>query len=230
VLTDVPLAVDPDEVLRFQGYKKGVDQPTADVRTLFDDALALGQTLMEPRAVVRWCRVDQDGDRLHVDDVVLDIPDIGRDWGPIEHVAAAIITIGEPIERRVAEPWAARELPLAMMLDSVASGAVESLAEYVNDLLCQDGESVGLRVTNRISPGYARWDVEAQRGLFVVCAGDAIGVRLNAAYYMTPAKSISLLVGAGANARVDHYFSQCARCWMPACAYRRVPARRTVHR
>jgi hypothetical protein len=47
---------------------------------------------------------------------------------------------------------------------------------------------------------------------------------------MTPGKSISLLAGAGRAARVDHYFSQCARCWMPACAYRRTPARRTVHR
>ena len=36
------------------------------------------------------------------------------------------------------------------------------------------------------------------------------------------------LVGAGRTARVDHYFSQCARCWMRECAFRRVPARRTV--
>lgn len=226
----MPLAVDPDEVLRFQGYKKGVDHPTTDVLALFDDALALGQTLMEPRAVVRWLPVEQDGDRLHVGDIVLDIPDVARHWGSIEYVAAAIITIGEPIERRVAELWEARELPLAMMLDSVASGAVESLAEYVNDWLCQHGESVGLRVTNRISPGYARWSVEGQRSLFAVCPGDAIGVHLSAECYMTPAKSISLLAGAGVAARVDHYFSQCARCWMPDCAYRRMPAHRTVRR
>jgi len=42
-------------------------------------------------------------------------------------------------------------------------------------------------------------------------------------------KSISLIAAAGARARVDHYFSQCARCWMPECAYRRRPARQTVH-
>src|SRR5687767_6382503 len=86
VLTDVPLAIDPDEVLRFQGYKKGIDQPTADVRALFDEALTLGRRLIEPRAVVRWRAVDhRDGDRLHVSGVVLDIPDIARNWGPIEH-------------------------------------------------------------------------------------------------------------------------------------------------
>jgi hypothetical protein len=231
VLTDIPLAIDPDEVLRFQGYKKGIDRPTADVRALFDDALALGRVLIEPRAAVRWHAVDRhDGDALTVGGVVLDIPDVRENWGAVDHVAAAIITVGEPVERRVAELWAARELPLAMMLDSVASGAVESLAEYVNDQLCQEGAALGLRVTNRISPGYARWDVRGQEALFAVCSGATIGVALNDACYMTPAKSISLLVGAGVEARVDHYFSQCARCWMPACAYRRLPARRTVHR
>jgi len=70
----------------------------------------------------------------------------------------------------VAELWEARELPLASMLDSVGSGAVESLAEYVNDMLCQQGLPA-LKVTNRISPGYADWDVAEQRRLFRLCPG-----------------------------------------------------------
>jgi hypothetical protein len=45
---------------------------------------------------------------------------------------------------------------------------------------------------------------------------------------MTPAKSISWLVGVGREARVDHYFTQCRRCWMRDCAYRRAPATVTV--
>jgi hypothetical protein len=53
VLKDVPLRVDRDEVLRFQGYKKGVDAPDALVLALFDQALALGESLIEPRVVYR---------------------------------------------------------------------------------------------------------------------------------------------------------------------------------
>jgi hypothetical protein len=228
VLADLPLAIDPDEVLRFQGYKKGRDVPGADVRALFGEALAEGRRLMAPRAVARWARVTaQAADRLEVEGQPLAIPGITARWGPVEHVAAAVCTIGEALERRVGALWEARELPLASMLDSVGSGAVESLAEYVNDLLCGQGLP-GLRVTNRISPGYADWDVAEQRALFRLCPGDAAGVVLNEACVMTPGKSISLLVGAGPQARVDHYFSQCARCWMRDCAYRRAPATRTV--
>jgi len=87
-----------------------------------------------------------------------------------------------------------------------------------------------VKVTNRISPGYGTWDVAEQSQLFRLCPAAAAGVSLNDACFMRPAKSISLLVGAGPEARVDHYFSQCARCWMAECAYRRVPARRPVRR
>jgi hypothetical protein len=228
VLADLPLAIDPAEVLRFQGYKQGRDVPTPDVRVLFEEALAEGRRLMAPRVVARWAPViRQDADALLVEGEPLAIPRIGERWGRVEQVAVAVCTIGEALEERVRVLWEARELALASMLDSVGSGAVESLAEYVNDQLCQQGLP-SLRVTNRISPGYGDWDVAEQRGVFRLCPGDAIGVRLNEACVMTPGKSISLMVGAGPEARVDHYFSQCARCWMRDCAYRRVPMRATV--
>jgi hypothetical protein len=231
VLADLPVAIDPDEVLRFQGYKRGADVPGPDVRALFDEALALGRALVAPRAVVRWLPVDaQDGARLVTVDATLAIPDIDRHWGRIERLGVAVCTIGPALERRVGELWAARELPLASMLDGVGSGAVESLAEYVNDLLCQEGIPAGLKVTNRVSPGYGAWDVRDQAAIFRLCPGDAIDVRLNDACFMDPVKSISLVVGAGREARVDHYFSQCARCWMRTCAYRRVPVRRSIRR
>ena len=230
VLADPALAIDPDEVLRFQGYKRGRDVPGPDVRALFETALAEGRRLMRPRALVRWARVTRvAADALEVEGESLAIPRIGALWGEVEHAAVALCTIGEALEQRVAELWEARELPLASMLDSVGSGAVESLAEYVNDVLCQQGLP-SLKVTNRISPGYADWDVAEQPRLFRLCTGEAAGIRLNEACVMTPGKSISLLAGAGRAARVDHYFSQCARCWMRDCAYRRVPARATVHR
>jgi len=231
VLGDLALAIDPDEVLRFQGYKKGVDVPTAEVRALLDDALAEGARLMAPRAALRWMPVRRRGpDTIEVGGETLTIPRTGERWGEVEHVAASVVTIGDALERRVAALWESRELPLASMLDSVGSGAVESLAEYVNDVLCQQGLAAGLAVTNRISPGYADWNVAEQHALFRLCPGAPVGVTLNEACFMTPGKSISLLVGAGRRARVDHYFSQCARCWMRDCAYRRTPARRTVHR
>jgi hypothetical protein len=223
LLGNLPLALDPDEVLRFQGYRRGRDVPSAEVGALLAEALEIGRILMAPRAVVRWIPVPaRDADTLVLDGVALTIPGVEASWGPVTWAAAAICTVGDALERRSAELWDARELPLAMMLDSVGSGAVESLAEQVNNVLCHEGLARGLRVTNRISPGHGSWDVRDQRALFRLCPGEAAGIHLNEACFMTPVKSISLLVGGGPRARVDQYVSQCARCGMRDCAYRRV--------
>ena len=231
VLEGVPLRVDRDEVLRFQGYKKGIDVPDAAVLALFDEALTLGESLIEPRVVYRAIGVTGQGpDLIEAGAARLAIPGIGRWWGALEQVGAGICTVGAAIEERVRCLWDERELPLAVMLDSVGSAAVESLAEYANDLLCQAALPAGIKVTNRISPGYAGWDTAEQAALFSLCPGGPIGVALNESCVMTPGKSISFLVGVGPEARVDHYFTQCRRCWLADCAYRRAPAAVTVHR
>jgi len=232
VLSEVPLRIDPDEVLRFQGYTKGKDRPAPAVAEIYERALEEGGRLMESRAVYRAVPViARGGDSITAaGGVELRIPEIGRLWGAVESVGIAICTIGEALESRVKELWESRELPLAAMLDSVGSAAAECLAEYVNDLLCQEAIAGRLKVTNRVSPGYAGWDVAEQRLVWSLCPGDPAGVTLNSACFMTPTKSISFLVGIGAAARVDHYFTQCRRCWMKACAYRRAPAERTVRR
>jgi cobalamin-dependent methionine synthase I len=138
--------------------------------------------------------------------------------------------VGDVVAERARSLFDQREFPLAVMLDSVGSAAAESLAEYVNDLLCQYALPDNLKVANRISPGYAGWDTAEQAALWRLCPGAPIAVTLNSACFMAPVKSISFLVGIGSEARVDHYFTQCRRCWMSDCAYRRAPAAVTVHR
>jgi len=231
VLRDLPVRIDRDDVLRFQGYKKGASPPTEEVLALFDEAVVLGERLMAPRVVYRAVPVagqsagviEAGGERLH-------IPSIERLWGRLQAIGAGICTVGDAIETRVSALFEAREFPLAVMLDSVGSAAVESLAEFANDVLCQTALRESLKVTNRVSPGYAGWDTAEQAALFRLCPGGPIGVTLNDACFMSPTKSISFLVGVGPEARVDHYFTQCRRCWMSDCAYRRAPADRTVHR
>jgi hypothetical protein len=205
--------------------------PTDDVLALFEEALELGERLMTPAVVYRATPVGaRDADLLEAGGERLHIPEIGRLWGSVEAVGAGICTAGDAVETRVRELFDARELPLAVMLDSVGSAAVESLAEYANDLLCQAALAEGIKVTNRVSPGYAGWDTAEQAALFRLCPGAPIGVTLNSACFMTPTKSISFLVGVGPEARVDHYFTQCRRCWMKDCGYRRAPAAVTVQR
>ena len=225
IFDQIPLRIDRDEVLRFQGYKKGRDLPTPEVEALYERAVQEAARLLVPRAVYRAipvATVEQDALRL-ADGTRFVIRAIHRLWGEIESLGIAICTVGKALEERASSLFAEREFPLAVMLDSVGSAAVECLAEWLNDRLCQLALP-HLKVTNRVSPGYAGWEVKDQVLIFRLCPGEPVEVALNEACVMAPTKSITFAVGIGPEARVDHYFTQCRRCWMRDCAYRRAPA------
>jgi len=228
LLTAIPLRIDPAEVVRFHAYRPGPAPPAA----LHAEALAEAERLITPRLVYRAARVvGLEPDLLALaDGTELHIPDIHHHWGPIEALGIGLVTVGEGIEARVRELGEAGEALRASLLDSAGSAAVECLAEWANDALCLAAIPEGLRVTNRISPGYAGWALAEQPHLLRLCPGGPAGIALSAAGAMNPAKTISFAVGIGPDARVDHYFVQCRRCWAAGCPLRRVPATVTVCR
>jgi hypothetical protein len=232
VLHDVPLAIDPAEVCAFQGYKPPLRLPPEELTARLEAARAEIARLVVPRVAFRTIGVTDAGpDHLGLDSGArLAIPDIGRHWGRVEAVTAAVVTIGVAVEQRVRARHDAGDAIGATLLDSAGSAAVECLAEWVNDHLCQLGVAAGLRVTNRISPGLAGWALDGQAALLELTAAGAIGVGYRTDGGLAPAKSIGLLVGIGREARVDHYFRQCRRCWAEPCPWRRTPAVARVDR
>jgi len=222
----VPLRIDPAEVRAFLGYRTARGDGSAEPEAPLEAALAEVASAMRPRLAYRPVAVArlephrltlEDGTRFH-------IPDIGAHWGGVEAVTAALATIGADVEALVRARRGGGDLVGATLRDSTASAAVECLAEWANDDLCQRGVVDGLRVTNRISPGLAGWDLAEQPALFALLPAATVGVRLALDGTMAPAKSISFLVGMGRAARVDHYFVQCRRCWAEGCPARRMPA------
>ena len=146
-------------------------------------------------------------------------------WGPIARLGLAVITIGEAIEDRIEALFAAREFPLAYMLDSLGSVATEALAEGFLRRLCAERLAQGLKVTSRLSPGYQVWPIEEQRKVFALLPAARIGVQLNPYCIMMPRKSISFAVGIGPEAKMSGV-SPCQACDMRGCDYRRAPRRR----
>lgn len=223
----VSLEIDPQEVLRLQGYRRPSDVPTREVRDILHDAMAEARQVFEPRWVYREFHVqsvDRAGCRLQEGEDLL-IRDAPERWGPIAALGLAVCTIGGAIEDRIESLFARREFPVAYMLDSLGSAAVEALAEAVLRAVCAERLSQGLRVTPRESPGHPRWPIEEQRKVFALLPGDRIGVRLNPYCIMTPRKSISFAAGIGPEAKMGSSLSPCQSCDMRGCAYRRAPRR-----
>jgi hypothetical protein len=232
ILRAVPLAIDPAEVRAFQGYKPLVLLPPGELDARLAAAREAVAGLVRPALAYRVVAVTDagpdhldlaGGHRLH-------IPAIGAHWGPVEAVAAAVVTIGDAADAAARARRAAGDGSGASDLDSAGSAAVECLAEWANDELCRRGIAAGLRVTNRISPGLAGWRVADQALLVDLADGAALGIGRAADGTLMPAKTITFLAGLGTAARVDHYFVQCRRCWVEGCDWRRMTAVARVHR
>ena len=226
-MPELSLEIDPQEVLRLQGYRQPSDVPTRDVLEILQSGMIEAQQAFQPRWLYQEFRVESvslSGCRLH-DGSELLIREIRERWGRIESLGLAICTIGDAIEERIEALYAEREFPLAYMLDSLGSVAVETLAEGIHRQVCAEHLLRDFKVTSRQSPGYPRWAIEEQRKIFDLLPADTIGVDLNPYCVMTPRKSISFAVGVGPEVRMGSSASPCQSCDMRGCAYRRAGLR-----
>jgi hypothetical protein len=103
--------------------------------------------------------------------------------------------------------------------DMVASTLVESVANQLQDHIRQLAAQRGLKITNRYSPGYCKWDVSEQQKLFKLFPENCCGISLSESSLMSPIKSISAVLGIGHSVAYQEY--TCEICSMKECLYRK---------
>jgi len=210
-----------DDVLHFLGYPAG-RQPAPGIERLLAAAIDEARSLSAPRAAWRRLAIDA-------------APAIELDPVPAEGLVVGLVTAGRAIEDRAAERLAAGDATGALLLDAAGSAAVEEAADRVSAAIVvelgggdpgsafrvDDRESGGGHVSCRISPGYGRWRLSAQRALFDRLPHRELGIELGQSLLMTPRKSVSFAMWVGADARPLSGLSGCARCELETCRYRR---------
>jgi len=108
------------------------------------------------------------------------------------------------------------------LVDLIASALAEATAQYVHDHIKETQGLSGLLISNRYSPGYCGWDVREQQKLFALFPEKFCGISLSESSLMYPIKSLSGLVGTGANVKFRDY--TCDICSMKDCNFRRTKA------
>lgn len=216
-----PLHIDPREVLRLQGRPKSL--PTGErLERLIESQIEYGHSLFRPQALLSVfpSRLSADG-RVKLDDgVEFSIGRTAQDWAGLKYWVLAVCTIGQSLEDEVSRLFKEGKYAAAVVLDGVGSAAVESLADYVNNLVCRGALGRGLGVTPRISPGYGDWPLEEQRLIFGLIPAERIGVTLTEKYMMRPRKSVSFAIGIGEGFAAGGKASRCRHCGLADCPYR----------
>ena len=108
---------------------------------------------------------------------------------------------------------------MGLALEGVGSAAVEALANAACNYFEEKAHEENLGSTIPLSPGMIRWSVEeGQPQIFKLLDTDEIGVSLTTSYLMLPRKTLSMVIGIGADIKAGG--KTCDYCQMnETCVY-----------
>lgn len=136
----------------------------------------------------------------------------------LEKIAIFLCTAGKEISA-----WSAKVMQENILkgyiIDIVGSEIVDAAMDKIQQQLADDMQDLGLKITNRYSPGYCNWHVSEQHKLFTLVPKDFCGIELTDSALMQPIKSISGIIGIGKNVKYSNYI--CNMCDLADCVYRR---------
>lgn len=135
-----------------------------------------------------------------------------------EKLALLLCTAGPGIESRSQQLMKEGQFPDGFIADTIGSMVVEAAMDIIHGCLTQDMRTLGLKVSNRYSPGYCTWDVSEQKKLFLFFPEKFAGISLSDSSLMNPIKSVSGIAGIGKDITKLPY--KCSNCTMANCTFR----------
>ena len=196
-------------VQHFLGYPEQ-RSPRPRQAKLIQEAIADARTLVDPRGI--YCELEPERSC-----------DLGLEFGHQTALVAGLVTIGHHLEQQVTS-YLERDLSFkALVLDAAGSAAVEEAADRLGAFIVQDDDNPTKSTQQcRLSPGYGRFPLEAQKQLFRMLPHQSIGVHLTKEFMMVPQKSISFVLLLGEKeVKTPAGLSGCRHCGMTRCRYRR---------
>lgn len=215
------IKIDPEEILHLLGEQDGmVDAHTTG---LVEKYIAECLRISSPAGAFVLTET------LHSSSVEeIAIPGLVFDSGKIIHkmlrhsekYALFLVTAGSEAENLARSLIKEGNYLDGYIVDLVASTLVDSAADQVQEQVRKLAKDLGLHITNRYSPGYCSWNVAEQQKLFSLFPEDCCGISLSESSLMSPVKSISGIIGIGADVKFRDY--TCEICPMKDCHFRRV--------
>jgi hypothetical protein len=202
VRRDWSLDFDVDDVLRGQAADPAAIRARRPRLVDFaEQALANGRELVEPAVLSRRLGVEgvrhgrlllEGGHRLSGDLAV-------EHLGPADYVIVLLCTVGDSLAKLVIDESTAN-LAYAFALDSVGSAAVTALGAAACNSIEAEAVAAGLEASLPLSPGMEGMPVDpGQREIFAMIDPSEVGVTLTSSLEMIPLKSVTMVLGVGAN-------------------------------
>lgn len=133
--------------------------------------------------------------------------------------ALFVSTAGNSFDRWIKSKASEGDVLAEYLCSSIGSVIADKVADVIQEEINSFAMNAGKGITNRYSPGYCSWNIREQRGIFDLLPADQIGVTLTPSFLMKPIKSVSGIIGIGADKNPGPYM--CDLCNMTNCLVKR---------
>jgi len=136
-------------------------------------------------------------------------------------ILALVGTIGGALEQRSMECYEAQDPFRALLLDGIGNAAIDALSREMCRAASAFAAAEDLRASGPLAPGIHGIPLADQPLLLRLAGAERIGVRLSSGLMMEPVKSISMVIGIGAEVETWDKAQACSWCALKTrCDYR----------
>lgn len=184
------------EVLRYMGARDATDE----VKALLSECIVEAKDVFTPRACYRVFDLDRDGTGLDLGFAKTDSISLSKALSGCDRVILFAATVGIGIDRLI-NRYTRISPSRAVSLGAIGAERIEALCDALCQQLARDLGARGYGLRPRFSAGYGDLPLSLQRDIFdVLECSKSIGLTLNESLLMSPAKSVTALVGVSRNA------------------------------
>lgn len=112
-----------------------------------------------------------------------------------EKIIFFAVSLGNKIDDKISEFLENKQVLYANIWDSIATEAVEELANVVNNKLKNNFLSLDFLTTRRYSPGYGDWGLEKNFDFFEILELKKEGIKITDSGLFIPQKTITAIFG-----------------------------------
>jgi hypothetical protein len=213
-LSEVPF--DTRELYLLMGY--GEHLPSDEVLTVIDDVFCELSNCCKPHfgyIILDGEIIDKERILVRKDVVLTPSRIITSALRESQQFALFTATTGTNYDSWLKQIEKEKDIVKTYIANTIGSVIVESTVSLLMQKLESAANNEGLSVSNRYSPGYCDWMLMEQKQLLSLFPQNTTGIQLTDSCLMLPIKSVSGIVGIGANVKKRSY--GCDICKMTNC-------------
>lgn len=187
-------SINKNEALRYLGYYD--EQPTENILSALSECEQILLQTLKPRYIYRCfelAKVENDKISLKDCDLILSGTSISKHLYYCEKAVLMCATLSYETDRLINKSQV-EDLAKAVMIDSLASAAIEQVCDQIEDEIREEFSEYSL--TYRFSPGYGDLPLGSERDLLAVMdAQRKIGLCITDGDMLSPTKSVTAIIG-----------------------------------